>query len=167
MASEMVWGCTHMPSRQHTNNSNTLYMSNVEVGSGLRWIFASNMTLWHHLHLYSNPELPNLGQTWPVEWYTCASICPWDSITVAQTLCMSNVDVGSGLWWISASNMTLWHHSHSTLELPNLGPTCMVNWFKIPHMPPAGSLKVLHAPARRGGIRRASQTKIYNLETRE
>ena len=40
-------------------------------------------------------------------------------------------------------------------------------WFKIPHMPPAGSLKVLHAPARRGGIRRASQTKIYNLETGE
>jgi hypothetical protein len=39
--------------------------------------------------------------------------------------------------------------------------------FKIPHKPPAGSLKVLHAPARRGGIRRAPQTKIYNLETRE
>jgi hypothetical protein len=42
-----------------------------------------------------------------------------------------------------------------------------VGLFKIPHMPPAGSLKVLHAPARRGGIRRASQTKIYNLETGE
>jgi hypothetical protein len=27
-----------------------------------------------------------------------------------------------------------------------------VNLFRIPHMPPAGSLKVLHAPARRGGI---------------
>ncbi len=40
-------------------------------------------------------------------------------------------------------------------------------WFRIPHKPPAGSLKVLHAPARRGGIRRASQTKIYNLETDE
>jgi hypothetical protein len=39
--------------------------------------------------------------------------------------------------------------------------------FKIPHMPPAGSLKVLHALARRGGIRRAPKTKIYNLETRE
>jgi hypothetical protein len=39
--------------------------------------------------------------------------------------------------------------------------------FKIPHKPPAGSLKVLHAPARRGGIRRVPQTKIYNLETRE
>jgi hypothetical protein len=38
--------------------------------------------------------------------------------------------------------------------------------FKIPHKPPTSSLKVLHAPARRGGIRRAPQTKIYNLETR-
>jgi hypothetical protein len=45
----------------------------------------------------------------------------------------------------------------------------LISWilFKIPHKPPAGSLKVLHAPARRGGIRRAPQTKIYNLETRE
>ncbi len=39
--------------------------------------------------------------------------------------------------------------------------------FRIPHKPPAGSLKVLHAPARQGGIRRTSQTKIYNLETDE
>jgi hypothetical protein len=39
--------------------------------------------------------------------------------------------------------------------------------FKIPHKPPAGSLKVLHAPARRGGIWRASQTIINNLETDE
>ncbi len=36
-----------------------------------------------------------------------------------------------------------------------------------PHMPLAGSLKVLRAPKRRGGIWRASQTKIYNLETDE
>ena len=41
------------------------------------------------------------------------------------------------------------------------------NLFRIPHMPPAGSLKVLRAPARRGGIRRAPKTKIYNLETGE
>ncbi len=38
---------------------------------------------------------------------------------------------------------------------------------KYPTMPPAGSSKVLRAPARQGGIRRASQTKIYNLETGE
>jgi hypothetical protein len=37
--------------------------------------------------------------------------------------------------------------------------------FRIPHMPTAGSLKVLRAPARQRGILRASQTKIYNLET--
>ncbi len=46
-------------------------------------------------------------------------------------------------------------------------PRWIKNLFRIPHMPPAGSLKVLHAPAHRRGIRRASQTKIYNLETNE
>jgi len=39
--------------------------------------------------------------------------------------------------------------------------------FRIPHKPPAGSLRVLHAPARRGGIQHASKTKINNLETDE
>jgi hypothetical protein len=39
--------------------------------------------------------------------------------------------------------------------------------FRIPNKSPAGSLRVLHAPARRGGIRRASKTKINNLETNE
>jgi hypothetical protein len=39
--------------------------------------------------------------------------------------------------------------------------------FKIPHKPPAGSLKVLNAPARRERIRRASKTKINNLGTDE
>jgi hypothetical protein len=34
-------------------------------------------------------------------------------------------------------------------------------------MPPAGSLKILRAPARRGGIQRTLQTKIYSLETNE
>jgi hypothetical protein len=43
----------------------------------------------------------------------------------------------------------------------------MVLLFRIPHKPPAGFLRVLHAPARRGGIRRASKTKINNLGTDE
>ena len=38
---------------------------------------------------------------------------------------------------------------------------------EYPTMPPAGSLKVLRAPARWVGIRRAPKTKIYNLETGE
>ncbi len=42
-----------------------------------------------------------------------------------------------------------------------------VSGLEYPTSPPTGSVKVLHAPARRGGIQRASQTKIYNLETNE
>ncbi len=38
---------------------------------------------------------------------------------------------------------------------------------EYPTMPPASSSKVLRAPARRGGIRRAPKTKIYNFETGE
>ncbi len=34
-----------MPFRQHTNGSNTLFMSTMDVWSNLRWISASNMTL--------------------------------------------------------------------------------------------------------------------------
>ncbi len=40
----------HMPLRQHTNGSNTLYMSNEDVGSSLRWISASTVTQWHHFY---------------------------------------------------------------------------------------------------------------------
>jgi hypothetical protein len=50
-----------------------------------------------------------------------------------------------------------------TLQIDGQSP----NLFRIPHKPLAGSLKVLHAPVRWGGIQRASQTKIYNLETDE
>ena len=49
------------------------------------------------------------------------------------------------------------------IQFESLSDTCL----EYPTMPPAGSSKVLHAPARRGGTRRASQTKIYNLETGE
>ncbi len=68
------------------------------------------------------------------------------------------------------------HRRHRGLNLSSilkysfLSPThraIFTDSFRIPHMPPAGSLKVLHAPARQGEIRRASQTKIYNLETGE
>ncbi len=61
-----IEGCNHMPLRLHTNGINTLYMSNMDVCSGLRWISASNMTLWHHFHSSSEPESPNLRATWPV-----------------------------------------------------------------------------------------------------
>ena len=33
-------------------------------------------------------EFPNLGPTWLVEWCKGPPICPWDSISIAQTLCV-------------------------------------------------------------------------------
>ncbi len=62
-------------------------------------------------------------------------------------------------WWLTFYVwMSLWYVVH-------LAHTFIL--FRIPHMPPAGSLKVLRAPACQGGIWRASQTKFYNLETDE
>jgi hypothetical protein len=39
-----------------------------------------------------------------------------------------------------------------------------VSSLEYPTMPPAGSSKVLRAPAHWGGIQRAPKTNIYNLE---
>ncbi len=59
----------------------------MDVWSDLRWISASNMTLWHQFHSSSGPEFPNLlGPTWPVSRYKGASIFLWDSIPMTQTL---------------------------------------------------------------------------------
>ncbi len=38
LAGVMVQGCTHLPLKQHTNCSNTLYMFTMDVWSGLKWI---------------------------------------------------------------------------------------------------------------------------------
>ena len=126
------WGCTYMALRQHTNGSKTLYISNVHVlGSGLRWISASNMMLWHHFHSTSEPEFSNLGPIWPVEWYQGAPIWPWDSMPMAKTLGIHLIWMYYKVRWgglrrISASTIMLWHHFHSTRsepEFPNPWPT--------------------------------------------
>ncbi len=62
----------------------TLFMSYMDVWSGLRWISASTMRLWHIFYSTSDPESSNLWPTWPVYWYKGAPICPWDSISMAQ-----------------------------------------------------------------------------------
>ena len=64
---------------------NTLYMSNMDVGSNLNIMSASTMK-WHHFHSIIDPEFPNLGPTWLVEWYKGAPIDPWQSIPMAQSL---------------------------------------------------------------------------------
>ena len=99
LTSVTVWGCTHMTLRQHDiNGLNTLYMSNIDVWSSLRWISASTMTLCHHVHSSSDPESSNLVPTWPVKPYKGASICPWDSIPMAQTLCICLIWMYTVVW---------------------------------------------------------------------
>ncbi len=65
-----------------------MQMHEMDVQSGLKWIPASTMTLWHHYHSSSEPQSPNLVATWPVKWNKGAPICSWDSIPMAQTLCI-------------------------------------------------------------------------------
>ena len=66
--------------------SSTLYMSNMDVRSTLKWMTASTVTKWHHFHSISDAESQICGPTWPVEWYEGALTCPWDSIPKVQTL---------------------------------------------------------------------------------
>ncbi len=54
-----------------------------EMGISLKYDFVASFLLYS-----SEPDLPNLGPTWPVYWYEGATICPSDSIPIAQTLCM-------------------------------------------------------------------------------
>jgi hypothetical protein len=79
------------------------------------------------------------------------------------------LDKDSKFYSICQEALDLLQINYHVLSGDNHNPMMVerVNWFRIPHMPPAGSLKVLHAPAGQGGIRCASQTKIYNLETDE
>jgi hypothetical protein len=42
------WGYCHMPMDIISMCSNTLYMSNVDLGSSLRWLSSPTMTLSHH-----------------------------------------------------------------------------------------------------------------------
>ena len=100
-----VWGCYHMPTDSISMCSNTLYMSNVNAGSYLRWLSASTMTKSHHFDYTSDPEPQNLS---PVVWVKLSkapTVCPWTAYQCAQTHCMSSVDMGSCLRLLSASSI--------------------------------------------------------------
>ena len=80
-----------------------LHMSNIDVGSGLRWMLASNMTLWHHIFSTSDPDSNiwgRLGQCNGVRLH------PYTPRTAnhtngSNTFYMSNMDVGSNTLYIS------------------------------------------------------------------
>jgi hypothetical protein len=115
---------------QHTNGSNTLGMSNIDVWSDLRWMSASNMTLWHHFPSTSNPEFPILGTTWPVEWHKGTHMPLRQHSNGSSPLYMSNKNVWSNLRRISTSTMRIWYHSHSTSDVnsTNMGSTRLLWW---------------------------------------
>ncbi len=57
-----IWDYCHIPMYSISMCSNTLYMSNMDVGSSLRWLSASTMTLCNHFDSTSDPEPQNLSQ---------------------------------------------------------------------------------------------------------
>jgi len=66
LADGLIKVCTHMALRQHRPMAQkTLYMVNMDVWSGLRWISAStiNHDAMASFHSTSEPEFPNLGPT--------------------------------------------------------------------------------------------------------
>jgi hypothetical protein len=77
------------------------------------------------------------------------------------------------IWCHTTSRMPRWqlHPENATTPPTATQPRHLRNFcwpsLEYPTMPPAGSSKVLRAPARWVGIRRAPKTKIYNLETGE
>jgi hypothetical protein len=57
-----VQGCTHMPTYLIERCQNTLYMSNMDMGSNLQWSTASTITSWLHFHLTVAKNCQNLTQ---------------------------------------------------------------------------------------------------------
>jgi hypothetical protein len=124
--------------------------------------------------------LINWGYIDPPRSHCCrAEFCKHSELLVMLALYLLGTSAGfcscRALCHISISEVRLFYYrfidamvdtKDEYISLPqNLTELDHVNLFRISHKPPAGSLKVLHAPARRGGIWRAAQTKIYNLET--
>jgi hypothetical protein len=138
------------------------------VANALSWDFdLSNAKITEHLQLHYPSQLPPHFQVVPLPREIESGL-----ISLLQQLpkkeqlqephMRTRLDPNDNEW--STSNQLA---SPTTPSSTNLSDANETSLFRIPHKPPAGSLKVLHAPARQDGIRRASQTKIYNLETDE
>ncbi len=73
---------------QHINVCKHLIMSNMEVGSSLRWLSASTMIKMHHFYSTSDHVTQNLCQVGWVWLCKAAIICLWTAYQCTQTLCM-------------------------------------------------------------------------------
>ena len=67
----------------------------------MKW-FEVNISLSHDRYgIISTPQMiksPNLGPAWPVLRYMVATICRWDSIPMAQTLCICQIWMYEVVW---------------------------------------------------------------------
>ena len=106
----------------HTSRcKNTLYTSNMDVGSSLKPAVASTMTLQHH----SGSDLPPPKKKPTPHLHRPNSVrvdthMPINSMSRCQnTLYTSSMDVGCSLKPPVASTMTLQHHSGSDLPKKN------------------------------------------------
>ncbi len=61
-------------------------MSNVDVGSSLKWLPPSALTLYHHFDSTSDPEPQNMTQVVWVQLFKAATLCPWTAYECAQTI---------------------------------------------------------------------------------
>ncbi len=110
-----VQGCTHMPTYLIEICWNTLFISNMDVGSNLQWSTASTITSWHHFRPTVTQNCQNLTQLRQcnrVKVHSYAYINHWK---VTKHLYMSIMDVGSNQRWTTGSTMTSRHHFHPTV----------------------------------------------------
>ena len=56
---------------------NSLYVSNMDARSSLRWLSASATMYWHHCDSTSDPEPQNMTQVVWVTLLEATVICPW------------------------------------------------------------------------------------------
>jgi hypothetical protein len=93
--------------QQHMKVLKHLYTSNMDVGCSQWWFTASNMSPQCHLGSAIS-QLSNICPP-PAQVLQCkdAPISPSTAYEGAQTLYISNLDVGFRHWWFTASTMTL------------------------------------------------------------
>ena len=100
-----------MPIHSILRCQNTLYTSHMDVGSSLKPVVASTLTLQHHTLLYGLPPIKHRRITVRVDPYAHIH----SILRYQKALYTSNMDVGSSLKPVVASTITLQHHTGSGL----------------------------------------------------
>ncbi len=102
-----IWGhlCWYKDTRVHpyaleTAKQYLKHISYVLYGCGKQSEvdISFNHDVMAHFHSTSDPKVQYLGPTWPVYWYNGAPICPWDSMSIAQTLWICLAQIWEAVW---------------------------------------------------------------------